>query len=80
MKNNNLSRSNILELANIFTAKVVSIYELEKISGFSSVEILNAFNKDLYEINEKKAKEVSKILNFPGYLKCKGYIKEVARN
>lgn len=80
MRSNNLSKSNILELANMFTAQVISIYELEKISGVSSVVILNAFNKDLYEINEKKANEVNRILKFPGYLKCNGYIKEFARN
>ena len=79
MKGNNLSKPKILELANMFTSQVVSIYEFEKISGISAVVILNVFNKDLFEINEVKAKEVNKILNTPGYLNCKGYIKELSR-
>lgn len=79
MKDNNLSNSKILELANMFTAQVVSIYEFEKISGVSSTVILKIFNKDLYEINKSKADEVNRILKTPGYLNCKGYIKEVVR-
>lgn len=79
MKGNNLSRTKVLELANMFTSQVVSIYEFEKMSGIPSNIILKIFNNDLYEINEIKANEVNKILNTPGYLKCNGYIKEFAR-
>lgn len=79
MKGNNLSRAKVLELANMFTSQVVSIYEFEKMSGIPSNIILKIFNNDLYEINEIKANEVNKILNTPGYLKCNGYIKEFAR-
>lgn len=80
MRDNNLSESRVLELANMFTSQVVSIYEFEKISGLSSNVILNIFNKDLYEIDRTKAEKVSRILACPGYLKCNGYIKEMARN
>ena len=79
MRGNTLPKSKVLELANMFTAQVVSIYEFEKMSGLPAKVILRVFNKDLYEINETKAKEVNRILNAPGYLNYRGYIKEYAR-
>lgn len=79
MKGNNLSRAKVLELANMFTAQVVSIYEFEKMSGIPSSVILRVFNKDLYEIDEKKAKEVNRILSIPGYINYRGYIKEYTK-
>lgn len=79
MKGNNLSRAKVLELANMFTSQVVSIYEFEKMSGISSNVILRIFKNDLYDINETKANEVNRILTTPGYLSCNGYIKEFVR-
>jgi len=79
LKNNNLSKSKVLELANMFTSQVFSIYEFEKVSGIPSNVILKVFSDDLYEINESKAEQVNKILNVPGYLGFTGYIKEYAR-
>ena len=80
MRGNNLPKSKILELANMLTAHVVSIYELELMSGVPSTVILKIFNRELYEIDEAKAREVNRILNIPGYLNFKGYIKEYAKN
>lgn len=80
MRGNNLPKSKILEIANMFTAQAVSIYELELMSGVSATVILKIFNKDLYEINEEKAIQVNRILNAPGYINFKGYIKEYAKN
>lgn len=76
---NILPKSKILELANMFTSQVVSIYELELMSGVPATVILRIFNKDLYDINEAKANEVNRILNVPGYLNFRGYIKEYAK-
>lgn len=79
MRGNNLPKTKILELADMFTAQAVSIYEFERMSGLPSTVILRIFNKDLYEINEAKAKKVNRILSVPGYLSCNGYLKEYAR-
>lgn len=80
MRGNNLPKTKVLELANMLTAQVVSIYELELMSGVPSTVILKIFNRDLYEINEDKAREVNRILNAPGYISFRGYIKEYAKN
>ena len=80
MKDNNLSKSNVLELANLFLAQVVSIEEFEKISGISATVILKIFNIELYYIDATKAESVKKILNSPKYMSCTGYIKEFGKN
>lgn len=79
MKGNNLSKNKIMELANIFTSQVVSIYEFEKICGIPSSDILTVFNVDLYMIDERKAEQVNRILNTPKFLECEGYIKEAVQ-
>lgn len=74
---NNLSKGKILELANMFLSNVFSLYEFEKMCGISSKVILEVFHKDLYEINEEKARQVNRILSQQKCLTHKGYMREL---
>ena len=67
----------IEELANLFMAKTVTIYELEKMTGIPSKKILNIFRKDLYRVNFDIAKRVNRVLDSSGNFITRKYFKEV---
>lgn len=78
MKYNNLSKTKIEEMADVYISNVISIYEIEKMYGLPKNIIIEIFTKDLYEINKQKAEKVSVILKYS--IKQARYMKQTVNN
>lgn len=78
MKYNNLSKTKIEEMADVYISNVISIYEIEKMYGLPKNIIIEIFTKDLYEINKQKAEKVSEILKYS--IKHARYMKQTVNN
>jgi hypothetical protein len=67
----------ILRLSNLFISNPITVYELEKMTGISSKDILSIFRNDLYSINEDMATRINKILDRLEYENEVKYFKEL---